>query len=374
MAPKKKTKKESSECKWNVPCIVDTLKGLLKENPLYIIIAVTAVVVIGAIIIANDKTAGTYEAEVQDEMKFFTNFRDHMNDVTAIRMIAKGQVFNVEKVNDQWLLPDRHAYPVGIDKVRDIVLNASELEILEKKTDDPERLDVLGLDDPQKEESEAVQITLYDQSGTALADFVVGKRRRNGGRTFYARNVDESQAYLVKGDGWLTLDLSPGHWLNSESFRVDKDRVEKVTFKYPDKKNKDFTIARSHAGARKFRIDDLGKRKIISDSDVTDAAFSISSMALVGVAPASHIDFSPKETVTTIYKMFDGMEVTFQSTEDKDGDRWVKIEATADGPGVKPETRDDAAQINRTVKDWVYIISKESAKLLTSKLEELTEL
>ena len=62
-------------------------------------------------------------------------------------MVAKGQTFNVELVNGQWILPDRHAYPVSIDKVRDIVINASELQILESKTNDPEKHAVLGLDE-----------------------------------------------------------------------------------------------------------------------------------------------------------------------------------------------------------------------------------
>lgn len=343
-----------------------------KFNPVILLIIITAIVVAGAYFIAKEKTAGTYESEI--DAKYFMHFRDSINDVAAITMITSGQTFNIEKTEAGWVLPDRHNYPVSIDKVRDIVINASELKKLEVKTDDPERLGVLGLDDPKKEGSgEAVQVTFYDANGAVMADFVAGKLRKNGGRTFYARKTDETQSYLVKGEGWLQLDTSPTHWLNHNALNIAKERIEKATFSFAEKQHKSFTAARSHAGARSFRINELGDREIISNTDVTEAAFSLSTLQLVGVLPVEQANFDEEKITTTTFRTFDGLEMAITTTVDESNDTIAKISAKAEGASIEPSVTDQAATINTDLGKWAYVLSEESGKLLTSKFEVLTK-
>lgn len=346
-----------------------------------IIMAVIAVVLlIAAIWIAADKTAGTYEKEVAETKSYFINFKDKIEDIQKITMRSRGQEFNVELLEGQWVLPDpaRYFYPVGIEKVRDIVVNASQLEIIEKKTNKPEELSILGLDTTDTSSSDAVHITFYDVSGKVVADFVAGKRRLDGGRTFYARHADNNQAYLVSGEGWLNLDLSPGHWLDSELYRIAKERIQSATFAHNADDAMDFTITRNHAGAKKFRITELGERKIIKHEDVANAAFALSELQPVGINPITHFDFTAETVNETVFKTFDGLVVTVKYLYDADKDMWISLSAetlytTSSGQQVSDAVKEEADMINDRAAKWAYIVSDDTKKRLSSRFEVLTE-
>lgn len=339
------------------------------SNKIYLVLIFTLILIAFAVFSAKKKTAGKYTAEI--ESSEFTDFLDKVNDITSVKMVSSGQIFHAKKVDDNWLLPEHDNYPVKFDKVRDIVVNAANLEVLDKKTSDPKRYKELGLEDPMKKDSRAIRIVFEDASGNVLEDFIAGRSRKNGGKTFYARKNDNEQTFLVKGEDWLKLTLNPNYWLQSEVFQLSEGRFKQATFDYPN--DKDITIYRKESGTYGFDIKDIasGLEKK-SNAPLKDAVFSLNTLQLNGVEKADFIKFQKDKTLNVTYSTFDNLDIIVKSTTDDDNDRWIKINfvPTKDASdAIKLE----AKKVNDFVKEWVYIISEQSSKRMTPKFEELTK-
>lgn len=337
---------------------------------IYITLLITLILIGFSVYSASKKTAGKYTAEI--ESKQFTNFLDKVNDITSVKMASKGQIFHAKKSGENWFLPDYNNYPVKFEKVRDIVVNAANLEVLDKKTNDPKRHKDLGLDDPMQKDSKAIRIIFEDQSMNVLDDFVVGNGRKNGGKSFYARKQNSDQTFLVKGEGWMKLTLNPNYWLQSEIFQLDEDEYKEVLFDYPTKENKDLTIHREKAETYAFKLKDIGDLKISSNSKLRRSIFALNTIQLVGVEKKDFLEFKENETLTIKFTTFNNMQMEIKSIIDKDSDRWIKIKASS-LEGASDATKEKVKKINDFVKNWIYIVSENSAINLTPRFDELTK-
>jgi hypothetical protein len=326
-----------------------------------------------AIYLANQKTAGTYEDAREATPQLFTAFKDKVNDVARISMRSKGQDFVIAKdAEGKWVMPDRFNYPVEFAKVQSILLNAAELEILERKTDDPKKLDRIGLGDTESKESDAVRVSFFDKSGAILSNFVAGKRRIGGGYALYVRKEHDSQAYLVKGDGWMRLDLGPDYWLGAERFRMEKEEIAKITISRADKTD-GMTLERAHNGARKFRVEaELPEGKEEDESKANDVAFSLSELSLAGVVPEAEAELKPETAVIAAFRTFGGLEMTVDVRTDKDGDALAAFSAGV-GANASDPVKQRAEAINAAAKGWRYVLTPESATKLTATPKHLVK-
>lgn len=317
-----------------------------------------------AIYLANDKTAGTYEEKREETPQLFTDFKPKINSVSRISMRSKGQDFVIEKIDSgEWVMPERFNYPVQAEKVRSILLNAAELEILEKKTNDPDKLDKIGLGSPDKKESDAVRVSFFDDSGTILSNFIAGKRRLNGGYSLYVRQEHDNQAYLVKGDGWMRLELGPNYWLGAERFFLGKDEVKRVEISRKD--GDTLIFEREHSGARKFRVDGLPDGKEDDASAVNATAFAPAELSLAGVVSADAVRIGEDATpVLAAYTTFGGLRMIYDMQKDHEGDYLLQVNAETTEK-ASDAVKDRATRINAAAAPWRYVISPESVEKMT---------
>jgi len=318
----------------------------------------------GAVYLAKHKTAGTYEEQRAPLTQYFTDFKPSINKVSRISMRSKGRDFVIAKTDSgEWTMPERFNYPVQAEKVRSILLNAAELEILEKKTDDPDKLEKIGLGDPDSEKSDAVRVTFFDENGEILSNFVAGKRRLNGGYSLYVRKEYDNQAYLVKGDGWMRLELGPNYWLGAERYFVAKDEVKRVDIVH--KGGDEMAFEREHSGARKFRVEGLPAGKEEDPSLVNEIAFAPAELRLAGVVAADAMQPAESpEKIEATYRTFGGLVVTYALEKDAEGDYMATISANV-ADGSSDPINERAKLINESAKNWRYVVEAETAKLLT---------
>lgn len=316
-----------------------------------------------AIYVNKDKSAGSYEDTREDMSGLFTNFKQRINDVSRIEMRARGQDFIVARnEQDAWVMPNRYNYVVDTDKVRRILVNTSELEILEKKTNHPDKLDALGLSDIESKDSSAVRVTFFDNKGSVISNFIAGNKRKGGGYALYVRKESEHQSYLVRGEGWSGLNIGPDYWLNASTFRLDKSVIKQVSYLRGDTS---LIVSRAHADARKFRVEGLPAGKEEDSGSVNNAAFVIETLSLGGLAKddGSIVKDPGVAEMKTVYETFVGFKLVIETFGDREGDILARFSAEL------PEKASDAItqqadRMNTAGKGWLYVLTEEQAALV----------
>ncbi|NKC30145.1 DUF4340 domain-containing protein [Falsiroseomonas selenitidurans] len=132
---------------------------------------------------------------------------------------------------DTWVLPAKAGYPVRPERVRELLVGLTELRLTEPRTANPEMLDRLGLDDPEKPGATSSLLRVLDAEGRPVMALVVGRRRvrvqGNVPESVYVRRPDETQAWLAEGR--LPLDADPNLWIDRDLANIPRDRVRSAT-------------------------------------------------------------------------------------------------------------------------------------------------
>jgi len=81
--------------------------------------------------------------------------------------------------------------------------------------------------------------------------------------------------------------------------------------------------------------------------------------------------FDPKTTVTTEFTTFDGLSVKVLTAK-RDGNFWLRLEATGEAGGDGEAAREADGIIART-GGWIYKISAYAASNLAKRMENLVE-
>lgn len=183
-----------------------------------------------------------YSAEefLKDQGKpFFPEFKDP-SSAAALEVIdfnadlASPTPFKVEYQKSKgWVIPSHHDYPA--DAKKRLADTASGVIDLKKDfivSDNPEQHEELGVIDPLDTKSTSFKgrgkrVTLKDQSGSVLADLIVGKAVKDHAGQRYVRIPGQKRTYGVN----INADLSArfGDWIETNLLKLDAFKVTRVT-------------------------------------------------------------------------------------------------------------------------------------------------
>ena len=143
----------------------------------------------------------------------FPGLLDRLNEVREVRItMPGGQAHGDGRRTRAGPWRRRADYPVDPAKVRDLALALANLQLVEAKTADPERLERLELEEPGADGAKSRLVELLGGDGAPLAAAVVGKASPSlygGGRGgVYVRRAGDNQAWLAGGE----LDLPAMPW------------------------------------------------------------------------------------------------------------------------------------------------------------------
>lgn len=183
----------------------------------YVLVAVTVVMVAAAVVSRQpvDEPAASYGLHAPD-------LAAQADEVRTIEIRTAGETLRLVRAGDGWTARSETGYPADAARIRQLVLGLGNLQRLDKKTSDPERLHRLELAGVDQPGSEAVRVTLLAQGGDALADVLVGKTQdfqQDGRSRYFVRDTGDPQAWLVEGSlppvleetvNWLQQALMPG--------------------------------------------------------------------------------------------------------------------------------------------------------------------
>jgi hypothetical protein len=293
------------------------------------ILGVVAAVLLGtALVVANKKGGAGAAASEEQGKKLFPELEKRVNDVNEVVVTSKDATFAVKKSGSTWGAADKGDYPVEFDKVRELVVGISRMEIVAVTTKNPEYHQKLGLEDVAAAESTSKRVTLKDSGGAALADLVIGKAKPHEGfggtATLWVRKQGEDQTYEVTGQFNVAAELS--NWLDREVAKIESARVKKTTVAHPD--GATLTVSKAASTETNFSVEGLPEGAELQWPGVANGIpGALQYLNLDDVQPSASVDMSGAATAE--FQCFDGLVITAK-TIDKDGKIWMTLQASFD--------------------------------------------
>lgn len=290
-------------------------------------------------------------------------FADKLATLDFLRLRRGGVTVNLKQRDGSWTVVEKGGYPADQERVRKLLLQLAELELVEPKTDRPELLARLDLDDPANGKSTLV--AAGDRSGALVGQIDIGRRRPSdiagGEEGVYVRKPDSDQAWLARGSFALSGDALS--WLDRRIIDIPAAQVASVVLTAPD--GNAVVVARGSAD-QPFAIDGLAPdAKPKPDEALAAPAGALEALDLDDVKPAFEQPISEDGATTAAFTTFDGLVVGLRLSPSEQGD-WLAIDVTGDG---KSEAQ--AKALSARLSPWRFAIPAERGKLLRTTLSDL---
>jgi hypothetical protein len=329
-----------------------------------VLAATAAVSLLAAIVVYGAR--GTWTAETANAGRLFPSLKVDAGKIARVEIIQGDKTLTVEKSGDQWLLKSRDGYPAAADKVRALLVALIEADLLEPKTQRPDRFAVLEVDDPTAKTSNARLFKLEDASGAPLAEIIAGKRRLGqegnpaAGEGTYVRRPGENQSWLASTT--ITGGASLRDWAAARVFETEGAKVSRVTVEVQGEQP--YEIKRTADGGHELEAIPAGKKiKYVNmiDNIVEAAAF----LDLESVRKA--VETPGGEAGSVSFQTDDGLKIVFKIRREKEG-AWATIQATGEGAAKKI-----ADEIEARAKGWEFAIMPSKVETMLKKRDDLLE-
>ena len=339
-------------------------------------------IILLAAVISNRQRAPQTQLE---RTLVFPELKGNANNITDIVIESNSGSLNISKHSEKWIVQEANGYPAQFDKVKTIILHASDLRIVSEKTSKPELYSELGVEDPESEDATSNLLTLRDKSGKDIASIIVGKPRKSSSapksQGLYVRKPGSDQALLVQGS--LDVSLVVSDWIERNLLNITDDRVKQTTIEFSD--GSMITLSRADK-EDDFSIMDLPLDKEPEPSYLINSLGTfLSNLTIENALPRSSVSFTEDHAITSI-ETFDDLIATIESekiedknhiafnfnTNEKLLDQSVMEEAKAEeGQASKQHIAQEVLGLNKKTADWVYIVSDNEYNTLVKKRDAL---
>lgn len=290
---------------------------------------------------------------------------DKLGDVTRLRLTHGAMTLHFQRGEQRrWTLVEKGGYPADQERIRKLLLQLAELELVEPKTDRRELLARLDLDDPANGAA-----TLVAVSGAGIdAQLVIGRRRPSeigqGEAGVYVRRPDGDQAWLARGS--FNLGGDAVSWLDRRIIDIAQSRVASVVLTAPD--GTAVALTRSSAD-QPFAIDGPPEdARPKPDAALAAPASALAALDLADVKPAAE-PAAEEGGATAAFTTFDGLVIGLRLSPSDGGD-WLALNATGSATG-SGNAEADAKALSQRLAHWRFAIPPERAKLLRTTLSDL---
>lgn len=307
-----------------------------------------------------------------------------INDAEHVTVQGSGQrQVRLNRQGGEWVIADLTDYPADWNRLRTLLADLAQAEIVETKTDNPAYYDRLGVEDPEQEGAQSTLVTVT--FGDDQRSLIVGKKAdsRSGQ---YVRPADSATSLLV--DREFSLPLDPVDWAERDIVDVPSGEVREVEIIHPD--GDWILVKKSSPDDTDFVLENLAEgRETVSSWSVNSLAGALSALAMEGVEPVG--DGAPEDAVRFRLLTFSGTEYLVHVWEAGES-HWLTLSATrpltgkpappteaepaagAEEPlkdGTDYEDALETAAFNQRVSEWKYRIPEYKYTSLTKRLEDL---
>jgi Domain of unknown function (DUF4340) len=304
----------------------------------------------------------------------FPGLLDRLNDVREVRITMPTGKLTVKAEDQGWSLAEKTGYPVDPVRVRDLALALANLQLIEAKTADPQRLGRLDLDEPGADAAGSRLVELLGGDGAPLASAVVGKASPSlygsGRGGVYVRRAADNQAWLAAGE--LDLPADAMELIGSEVIDVPLDQVARVVLQPPG--GPASTLSRPELAADFVMDATLPEGRKLDPVKVESLAGALSGLTMTDVRPSSEITVAP-DARRVRFETFAGgaVDVTLAATgEGENAEQWLMLKATGKlGEAVETNPSDQSVQRARRLDGWAFKVPAYLADRLGVGLDQL---
>ena len=273
----------------------------------------------------------------------FADFAEKRADTSAIRITLGDESYTLVATGEGWHFGTPTGYPIRQDRLAELSEGLESLVWDTPRTEDPEKLNRLGLGDPREGGTGAL-IEVLGQDGQPSAALITGRK----GDAIYARRPDEQQAFRVTGD--LPPLYSSEAWLDLGFLDIHEDAISAV--RLTDSEGESLFLQREIGSSdRAFRpAPPYENDRLASRVAVTGPALALTRFLPIGVKPAAAL--RTKSVARHITQTHDGLEVDVHAYRERDG-YFITIRAVEAGEGAQR-----AAAINERTKGWAFQLTQ----------------
>jgi hypothetical protein len=283
-----------------------------------------ALAVISAAIFLNGRR-GT--APATGTAALFPGLAAELNRVTTVAIRKGGAEPStvLRKAGEQWVVAERHDYPVDLPKLRRLLIALGDAVLREEKTSDAANYARIGVEDPGTAAATGAEIAISTAGATGKAGatrkIIVGKSSGSGS---FVRRTGEARSYLAEPA--ISFETEPRFWIDQRVTAVPLATIRSIEIKPAD--GLGYTLRRSAAGDAPFALDAVPAGRSALDAPLlAPSASTYGEINAIDVAQAGEIDFS--RPATAVLTLADGNVVTLTGAANGDK-RWITVTATKD--------------------------------------------
>ncbi|MBL43123.1 MAG: hypothetical protein CMM49_10745 [Rhodospirillaceae bacterium] len=352
----------------------------MKKKSLLFLLFITIILVIVTIYTILAKS--TSPIVVSDRNLAFPNLLEEINDVGKIVINYKENQYSIIYENQNWFLKEKNNYLVPREKVRNFLLELTNLILVERKTKLRNRLKRLDLDKPS-DISESRQINVFNKNGKLIASGFIGKRKYflyvDGRSGTYIRLNNELQTWLAEGE--MNFGFYPRDWLDKKVFDFNPKDVSNITIFHADGSTTESLRKNSESKMSLLNIDP--NREFKTDNEGDRLAYVVENFEFFDVYPRQEINFltKPHTKSSAIYKFFDGFAIKFdifslteekKKSEFEEPTRWARIIINPDNLILDSKYSLEKINIlNKFLKQWDFKLQDLDGIRTTKKIESM---
>jgi hypothetical protein len=338
------------------------------------------------------------------------DLQQRVNDLDQVRFVGAGDtvIATLRRAEDHWQVEELYGYRADWDRLRALLADLAQAEVIEAKTANPEYYDRLGVEDVSAAAASGVRVEFSAASGVPA--LIIGKRAEGrDGR--YARVQGAAAGALI--DRNLDLPAAREEWLEKTIVDIADAEVVEIEIQHADGER--IVARKASAEDENFALQEIPEgREIASAWTVDSLAGGLSALNLEAVAPDSAIDWN--EAVRFGLVTTDGLRLDaelaqrapaagdmaagegVQDEGEAAGESWMRLQAglyqtavesavevtagTAGEPaegaaqeeaGAPADPAQRAAEINRRVTGWAYRIPTYKYESMTKRMEDLLQ-
>ncbi len=336
----------------------------MKPTTFLIVLAATAASVAAAgYAVVGESRRGTPAAAAAGPL--FAHLLARANEVRTVTVEgAKGKV-TIARNDAGWALAEKDGYPVPANTVRRLVAGLAGLRLVEAKTDRPERLARLEVEDVSAKDARSRQVTLAGADGKPLAALILGKRNAtldlDGLSGVYVRKPGEPQSWLAEGA--VEVPATAIEWLDRTVIDLPPDTIRRLHFAPAGAGA--VTAAKIDAAEAAFSLEPLPEGRSADAEAVQRLTQAFAAVTLDDVRADKDMDKAVKAGVAEA-ATFDGLTLKAELLA-MDGGTWLRVAASAPAESAAAAA---AEAINGRVGGWLYKLPQHQAALLQPKIDD----
>jgi hypothetical protein len=251
-----------------------------------------------------------------------------VNTITEVRLLkGDGTRTTLRKGTTDWIVAER-GFPADSSRVRKLLLDLAQLQVVEEKTSDPASYSQIGVEDVSSPKAAGTRIELVEPG--KISSLIIGNASDT--HSSFVRVSGSKQSWLASPQ--VTPEADPRRWLDDSVIDLPEARVKDVT-EHPAA-GPSYTVTRPSVQQAVFSVPDLPKgRELTSLSAANPVASALASLTLEDVHKVAGSETYPDHVT---FQTFDGL--TLDVTGRKDGDRrFIVMNAQSSTSAAAQEAR-----------------------------------